>query len=179
MGAFLNLKGQRFGRLLVTKYAGKNHKGLSQWHVRCDCGNRKVLTIVHLRPTGTQSCGCLHVEQSIENLKHAKHDGHPKHGHTSRTGWSPEYQSYHGAKQRCTNPRNQDYPDYGGRGIEFRFENFQEFLAAVGLRPEPNRLYSIDRFPDKNGHYEKGNVRWATTVQQANNKRPYKQKIAA
>jgi hypothetical protein len=72
---------------------------------------------------------------------------------------------------RCTNPNSEDWPDYGGRGIEVRFPNYEAFLAHAGEAP-PGK--SIDRWPDKNGHYEPGNVRWATPKEQADNKRRYK-----
>lgn len=84
---------------------------------------------------------------------------------------SPEYVSYHSAKLRCSNPRNKDYPDYGGRGIEFRFTSFAAFYAELGPRPAGK---SLDRFPNNNGHYESGNVRWATAAEQTANRRAFK-----
>ena len=69
-----------------------------------------------------------------------------------------EYNSYCAAKSRCTNPDDQAFADYGGRGIEFHFENFEEFIEHVGPRPEKHQL---DR-EDNKGHYEPGNVRWVT-----------------
>ena len=83
---------------------------------------------------------------------------------------SPEHNSFRGAKDRCTNPNGPEWEHYGGRGIEFRFSSFEEFFAEVGPKPEPKRAYSIDRI-DKDGHYEPGNVRWATRKQQNANKR--------
>jgi hypothetical protein len=70
----------------------------------------------------------------------------------------PEYSSYISAKMRCTNLNNDDFKQYGGRGIEFRFNSFEEFFAEAGHRPAG---MTIDR-KDKNKHYEVGNVRWAT-----------------
>lgn len=75
-----------------------------------------------------------------------------------------------GAKGRCTNPNNPSYKDYGARGIEFRFNSFQEFLNEVGRRPSSQ--HSLDRI-DNNGHYAKGNLRWADKKAQANNRRLY------
>lgn len=81
---------------------------------------------------------------------------------------TPEYRSYSGAKQRCTNPKAKRYQDYGGRGIEFRFTSFKEFITHVGLKPTPR--HSLDR-NNNDGHYEPGNVKWATPSEQNKNQR--------
>lgn len=80
-----------------------------------------------------------------------------------------ESDAYQGAKTRCTKPRHPAYKNYGGRGIQFRFKSFAEFLAHVGTRPSPE--YTLDRI-DNTGHYETGNVRWALWTEQASNRRP-------
>lgn len=82
--------------------------------------------------------------------------------------YTPEYRTYIKAKVRCQNQTVREYKNYGGRGIEFRFTCFEEFFAEVGLKPTPK--HSIDR-KDVNGHYEKGNVQWATRRSQDRNKR--------
>lgn len=63
------------------------------------------------------------------------------------------------------------YPRYGGRGISVssRWDDFELFLADVG--PRPSSEHSIDRFPDNDGNYEPGNVRWATDFEQNSNTR--------
>ena len=79
------------------------------------------------------------------------------------------------AKRRCTNPLTIGYENYGGRGIEFRFDSVVQasdwVIENIGYRPSSN--HSIDRI-GVNGHYEAGNLRWATRVEQANNKRAYR-----
>lgn len=76
--------------------------------------------------------------------------------------------------QRCENPNDQDYDDYGGRGILVcdRWSGpggLVNFISDVGRRPSPS--HSIDRYPNVNGNYEPGNVRWATKKEQSLNRR--------
>ncbi len=78
----------------------------------------------------------------------------------------------HDARDRCTNPRNPDYRHYGQRGIEYRFscspaEAEAMLVAAIGRRPEG---MSLDRINNE-GHYEIGNLRWATLKEQRANRR--------
>lgn len=72
-------------------------------------------------------------------------------------------------KKRCNNPKNHNYPYYGGRGIRVceRWNDFENFLADMGVRPEGTTL---DR-KNSNGNYEPDNCRWATKVEQRNNRR--------
>ena len=76
---------------------------------------------------------------------------------------------------RCENPNTLGYAFWGGRGVSIctRWHSFENFLLDMGPRPKGTTL---DRFPDNDGNYEPGNVRWATDKEQANNKRPYKRR---
>jgi hypothetical protein len=92
------------------------------------------------------------------------------HGLTRNNGKrTPEYQAYAGAKHRCTNPNSKNFKHYGARGIRFLFTSFEQFFAELG--PRPNGL-ELDRV-DNDGHYEPGNVRWATSSQQKLNRRKF------
>ncbi len=81
---------------------------------------------------------------------------------------SPEYRCFSNAKDRCTNPNNNRFQHYGGRGIKFLFSSFEEFYNSVGKRPSAG--FSLDRI-DNEGDYEFGNVRWSTSSEQHKNQR--------
>jgi len=167
MGKRVDLKGQRFGRLIVRELdtSPRKHPS-SKWICVCDCGKETSVRADVLKVGGTNSCGCLAGEV---RSTHAKNIGiaNATHGMThSRT-----YKSWLSMRARCNNPKEASYKNYGGRGIKVcdRWQNsFENFLADMGERPEET---SLDRFPDKNGNYEPGNCRWATQRTQQNNKR--------
>ena len=92
-----------------------------------------------------------------------------KHGHNSPTNRSPTYVSWHAMRQRCQNPNQRGFPNYGGRGITVceRWQGFVLFLEDMGVRPDNT---SIDRI-DTNGNYEPSNCRWSTPKAQMQNMR--------
>lgn len=160
--------GQRFTRLTVIARAGKD-----RWKVRCDCGVEKFVYTQSLRTT-TKSCGCLKREAD------AQRRGTIKHGRagSATTKRHPVYSVWAAMLQRCNNPKAISYERYGGRGIRVceRWHTFANFIADIEERPSPK--HSIDRI-DPNGHYEPGNVRWATAAEQARTRRLSRERIEA
>lgn len=95
-----------------------------------------------------------------------------KHGESRKGKHSPEYDAWRSMISRCSTLSHPNAADYWGRGIkicqEWR-ESYPAFLACVGRRP--SRDHSLDRYPNNDGNYEPGNVRWATKAEQAANRR--------
>lgn len=66
MSKFVDLTGQRFGRLVVVQFA-EIKNGQTLWICLCDCGEGKVINGSHLKNGNTQSCGCLQKERIAES----------------------------------------------------------------------------------------------------------------
>ena len=119
----------------------------------------------------------------LDELKRRAKLGHIAKAQMRLKFWAPHdladvkrvYAVMNGARARCNNPNNEAYHNYGGRGIQFKFfsptDATKWVLDNIGARPDTG--YSIDRI-DNDRHYEPGNLRWATRIEQARNKRAYK-----
>ena len=137
---------------------GQSDKAHRKVLAKCSCGTIKKINLASVRAGQSRSCGSCRRSMASR-----------KHGHWRST----EYNIWSHMKQRCHNPKNGSYYKYGGRGIgvcERWRESFEAFLEDVGKRP--SMAHTLDRFPNNDGDYEPGNVRWATIDQQASNKRP-------
>jgi hypothetical protein len=169
---YLPLIGKRFNRLLVLGWAEPllNEKGQvksQRFLCQCDCGNTKVIVVTSLIAERSQSCGCIRREQLTKR--------NTRHGNAVRGNLTTYYNIWLSMIQRCENPRNPSYKNYGGRGIgphEPWKQNFSTFLneviAEIGERPPGTTL---DRINNDLG-YQPGNIRWATRKVQNNNRRP-------
>lgn len=145
--------GETFGRLTAIGPPIRSGRYLKV-PVVCTCGTRKTVEQAVLRRGSVNSCGCLN--QELLKVRSETH-GMSK---------SPVYAVWNSMRQRCENPDNKQFSDYGGRGISVcvRWQTFENFYEDMGLPPFKGA--TIDRRDNEKG-YDKENCRWAT--RQVNN----------
>lgn len=172
MATFIDLTGQRFGRLVATERVFTDSQRTT-WLCRCDCGNQKTVRTSDLRNGHTQSCGCLHRE-IVKTSTTVHRVDTTSHG-LSRTRL---YRTWSGMKTRCYNERWKNYKNYGGRGVvvcdewKHNFEAFYDWAIANGYADD----LTIDRI-NVNGNYEPSNCRWITLEEQQKNRTNTKKRM--
>ena len=156
MTATIDLTGQTFNHWVVlARVVSKTNRGnrTKNRHVlcRCDCGNLSVVKKENLK--SGQSTKCYTCGHKASNKTHG----------LSKTYLASTFQ---GMKQRCNDPKTNNYKWYGGKGIKCLLSSPQALLDEIGHRPTPK--HTVDRI-DTNGHYVAGNIKWATGPEQARN----------
>jgi hypothetical protein len=174
----------------IATYTDKRRGHIKGEAIRFINHHHKMVNLTPSNPSGLCLCGC-------GQLAPIAKQGHSKRGHTKglpqcyvrghnppdisglipgqktslRHGQShtAEHAAFLNAKYRCNTTTAPAYGGYGGRGIKFLFTSFEQWFAELGPRPSP--AHSVDRYPNNDGNYESGNVRWATDEQQSNNRR--------
>lgn len=154
------LVGKRFGSVAIISpqvvWLGAKERRFM--HVLCECvtcGYRSVISYSNLTGGRTKGCRACNQPKRFPTWLYARADA---------------------MRARCTNPNDGGYHNYGGRGIEFRFDSATScalwIVQSLGLPPNAKDL-ELDR-RDNNGHYEPGNIQWVTKHVNTNNRRTTK-----
>lgn len=162
--------GERHGRLIALhKLPYSDKKGQALWRFECDCGKKPVALATLVNIGKTKSCGCLRRE--ITGNKNRIH---------GMSGKNRFYKIWRNARERCRNPNNPAWKNYGGRGITFckRWDDFKKFHQdmhpsyLMHLKDYSEKNTVIDRTDNEKG-YMPSNCAWVTRHEsRLNSRRP-------
>lgn len=147
------LKGKQFGSVTIISSQIHRVKDCRYVKARCSLSGITKLTL-------------------LSNLERGKTTSFLRNGRRP-TQHSPVLgRRYDAILARCTNPLHKHWASYGGRGIKNLFASRMEFTQwVVKNLPHPDyKRVEIDRM-DNDGHYEPGNLRLATRLQNTQNRR--------
>ena len=164
------ISGDKYGMLEVVmpieSHRQPNGQTKSMYQCKCECGNIVNVQMYHLKSGHSKSCGCT--KKEVSRLAGQKHF---THGHWKGNKSTPEYNTWCAMRNRCYNKNHKDYKYWGAKGVivcDRWVDSFSNFIEDMGLKPTAK--HSLDRI-NPFGNYELSNCRWATSSEQANNKR--------
>lgn len=156
MGKFVDITGNKYGRLTVIERVDNALDGQSRWLCECTCGNTTIVSKGNLKSGNVKSCGCL-----AKEIKPAKTHGE------SRTRL---YKIWFDMKRRCSEKYKDYFPEYHRKGIKVckewqTYEPFRDWALSHGYQDN----LTIDR-RDNDGNYEPNNCKWVDVKAQSNNR---------